>query len=162
MKKLIDNSRGFTLVEILLSLIVLALICMGIAGVFKQFFKADTYVMGTLNIARDGKTAMNMIAEELKYAAKVISTSGNVITFRYYQDPNTLVRKIFLKDNCLYLNNGSGDILITQNVNNIQFEKVNVNKDKPIISIKATLYDSKSKSNYQINTTVNLMNYQEE
>ncbi len=154
MKLTLRNSRGFTIIEILISIAVLSVVVLGITFALNQYFKASAHTITALTNSRSANAILTRIADEVKYATEIIMPAlpdGDSLDFK---NENGNDRRFFIDNHNLYFNNGVSNVLISGNVKSIQF---NIdNNDSKIVTIGLVI--TNGHIDYSLTTTVRLMN----
>lgn len=89
---LITKENGFTLLEVIIVALILALIAVGFTTSFVSSLNTTRLNTSTSQINMQGQTALNHIVNELRYAifsSIIIDGTNNSISFRIPGNPNT-------------------------------------------------------------------------
>jgi len=139
MKSIRKNKKGYTLVEVMVTVAILGIIFGGLASLMTMFTRYTRLNMARIDIQRDARTTMSLINKNLREAqsatvvidqasgepfwSRISFTSVNGNTIVYYQDDGKLYQTV----------NGK-TIMLAQNMRTLRFSYPNTD-DSAIISM---------------------------
>lgn len=93
------KTKGFTLVELIVTFAIFALLMGSVAAILPNFAKQYSYVQNSVQTDKIGTTLLDLIESELSYADQIysISTPGNYSTIEY-RDSNLIYVRMGVVD----------------------------------------------------------------
>lgn len=94
------KTKGFTLVELIVTFAIFTLLMGSVAAILPNFAKQYSYVQNSVQTDKIGTTLLDLIESELSYADQIysISTEGNYSTIEY-RDSNLIYVRMGVVDN---------------------------------------------------------------
>lgn len=80
-----ENKKGFTLIEVLVSMFVFAIVMLATISIFAQIMSNYRYTRETQRALEDAQFAMNRIAKVLRTSTVVSSSTSQIIAYDYSQ-----------------------------------------------------------------------------
>jgi len=114
MKHIIFSKRGFTLLEIIVSIVVMAIIAVMTGVGFIEIAKGYTFSKKNAVVTQQGQVAMMRIKKEISNMQSVTSGSASSITYRRCSDSSPPCAP--LKDVTISWAGGSGPLLIDSDI----------------------------------------------
>ena len=123
MMKLLKKSRGFTILEVLIVLVILSVISSSIFALMNVANVNFSVGLGMLDLHQQARQAMEWIVKEARQASLVTITNGSAISINI---PSATGIQYYLGSNCLLRQYPAGTIrTIAHNISGLTFSQAN-------------------------------------
>jgi len=154
MTKLLNNQKGFTLVELAVGMMIMTIIMAGVLGIMSTSIKSYQYSQKRVYEAQQARAAINTVLDDLRRANTLTIVNAGNITYTIIRDDGITVDSFTIKvENSRLMKNTTA---VTANIiNSISFAREDAGNLR-IIRVTATLRspDNNSSGNFVIDTVV--------
>jgi len=140
MRSVINNSRGFTLVELVVGMAITVILLGAIFGILATSLKTQGYGFSQEGNYNHGRSIINTVSDELRYATG-ISTVENQTTYTHYAsgENRTIARGTGGNAGNIYVTRGSGTQVIGGGlVQDFTINRDDSNTKKIIITVEVS------------------------
>jgi prepilin-type N-terminal cleavage/methylation domain-containing protein len=154
MTKLLNNQKGFTLIELAIGMAIMTIIMAGVLSIMSTSIKSYQYSQKRVYEAQQARAAINAVLDDLRLARTVAIENEGTVTYTTLRDDGVTVDSSTIRiENGRLMKNTTA---VTANIiNSISFVREDASNLR-IIRVTATLRspDNNSSGNFVIDTVV--------